>query len=43
MPSDIARAILKEQAENLKDQQSELEALIEAKEKKAKGLFGLFG
>lgn len=43
VPSDIAKAILKEQVENLKEQQVEIEVLIEVKEKKAKGLFGLFG
>ncbi len=43
VPSDIAKAILKEQVENLKEQQQEIEVLIETKEKKAKGLFGIFG
>ncbi len=40
VPSDVAKAILKEQVENLKQQQDEIEVLIETKEKKAKGLFG---
>ena len=43
VPSDVAKAVLKEQIENLKQQQENIEVLIEAKEKKAKGLFGLFG
>ena len=43
VPSDVAKAVLKEQVENLKKQQAEIEVLIETKEKKAKGLFGLFG
>lgn len=43
VPSDVAKAILKEQVENLKKQQDEIKVLIETKQKKAKGLFGLFG
>ena len=43
VPSDVAKAIIKEQVENLKQQQGEIEVLIETKEKKAKGLFGIFG
>ena len=43
VPSDVAKAILKEQVESLKKQQTDIEALIAAKEKKAKGLFGIFG
>ncbi|MBI2653695.1 hypothetical protein HYX02_02680 [Candidatus Woesearchaeota archaeon] len=43
VPSDIAKAILKEQVENLKNQQTDIEVLIEAKQKKAKGFFGVFG
>ena len=43
VPSDIAKAILKEQVENLKSQQQDIEILIETKEKKAKGFFGVFG
>lgn len=43
VPSDVAKAILKEQVESLKKQQEEIEILIEAKEKKSKGLLGLFG
>lgn len=43
VPSDVAKAILKEQVENLKKQKVEIEVLIETKEKKAKGLFGVFG
>ncbi|MDP3766347.1 MAG: hypothetical protein Q8R04_07585 [Nanoarchaeota archaeon] len=43
VPSDVAKAILKEQVENLKQQQEDIEVLIETKEKKAKGLLGLFG
>ncbi|MBI2558674.1 hypothetical protein HYW20_05100 [Candidatus Woesearchaeota archaeon] len=43
VPSDIAKAVLKEQVENLKKQQEDIEVLIEVKEKKAKGLFGIFG
>ena len=43
VPSDVAKAILKEQVENLKEQQEDIEVLIETKEKKAKGLLGIFG
>ena len=43
VPSDVAKAILKEQVESLKKQQEDIEVLIETKEKKAKGWFGLFG
>jgi len=43
VPSDVAKAILKEQVNNLKIQQAEIEQLIKKKEKKAKGLAGLFG
>ena len=43
VPSDVAKAVLKEQVENLKKQQAEIEVLIETKEKKARGLFGVFG
>jgi len=40
VPSDVAKVILKEQVENLKQQQADIEVLIETKTKKAKGLFG---
>ncbi|MEK6983915.1 MAG: hypothetical protein AABX33_05055 [Nanoarchaeota archaeon] len=43
VPNDVARAILKEQVESLKNQQGEIEVLIETKEKKSKGFFGMFG
>lgn len=43
VPSDVAKAILKEQVENLMQQQGSIEILIETKEKKAKGLLGIFG
>ncbi|MBI2655327.1 hypothetical protein HYX06_02790 [Candidatus Woesearchaeota archaeon] len=43
VPSDVAKAILKEQVENLKEQQADTKVLIESKEKKAKGWFGVFG
>ena len=43
VPSDVAKAILKEQVENLKQQQEEIEVLVEVKAKKAKGWFGIFG
>ncbi len=43
VPSDVAKSILKEQVENLKKQQKDIDALIAAKEKKSKGLFGVFG
>jgi len=43
VPSDVAKSILKEQVESLKKQQEDIEVLIETKEKKAKGLLGLFG
>lgn len=43
VPSDVAKAILKEQVENLKKQHADIEVLIETKAKKAKGLFGVFG
>ena len=43
VPSDVAKAILKEQVESLKQQQSDIDALIQSKEKKSKGLFGIFG
>lgn len=43
IPSDVAKSILKEQVDNLKKQQNDIEILVEAKEKKSKGLFGLFG
>ena len=43
VPSDVAKSILKEQVESLKKQQADIEVLIAAKEKKAKGFFGLFG
>ncbi len=43
VPSDVAKSILKEQIENLKKQQEDIDALIKAKEKKAKGLLGIFG
>ena len=42
VPSDVAKAILKEQVESLKKQQEDIEVLIETKAKKAKGLFGIF-
>jgi len=43
VPSDVAKAILTEQVENLKKQQADIEVLIGSKEKKAKGWFGVFG
>ena len=43
VPSDVAKAVLKEQVENLKKQQDDLKVLIDSKEKKSKGLLGLFG
>jgi len=43
VPADVAKAILKEQVENLKKQQQDIGTLIQAKEKKAKGLLGIFG
>jgi len=43
VPSDVAKSILKEQVGNLKKQQEDIEVLIQTKEKKAKGLLGLFG
>jgi|TARA_Y100000310_G_scaffold182131_1_gene182179 hypothetical protein len=43
VPSDVAKAILREQVDNLKSQLDEIEVLIEVKQKKAKGLFGIFG
>ncbi len=43
IPNDVAKAILKEQVENLKSQHEDIEVLIETKEKKAKGWFGVFG
>lgn len=43
VPSDVAKSILKEQVENLRQQQTDIKVLIETKEKKAKGLLGLFG
>ncbi|HLC60672.1 MAG TPA: hypothetical protein VJJ52_04540 [Candidatus Nanoarchaeia archaeon] len=43
VPSDVAKAILKEQVEDLKQQQADIQSLIDAKEKKAKGFFGIFG
>ena len=43
VPSDVAKSILKEQVESLKKQEQDIEVLIVAKEKKAKGFFGLFG
>ena len=43
VPSDVAKSILKEQVENLKKQQDDLQVLIDSKEKKAKGFFGIFG
>ena len=43
VPSDIAKSILKEQVENLKKQQQDIDNLINDKKKKAKGLLGLFG
>lgn|GEM_PF-2414953 len=43
VPSDVAKVILKEQVENLKQQQADIVVLIETKERKAKGLLGLFG
>ena len=43
VPSDVAKAILQEQVENLKQQQDDIKVLIETKGKKAKGLFGIFG
>ncbi len=43
IPSDVAKAILKEQVENLQQQSEDIGVLIEAKQKKAKGLLGLFG
>ncbi len=43
VPSDVAKSILKEQVESLKKQKADIEVLIETKEKKAKGFFGIFG
>ena len=43
VPSEVAKTILKEQVDNLKKQQAEIEQLIKTKEKKAKGLAGIFG
>ena len=43
VPSDVAKSILKEQVKNLKLQQADTKVLIESKEKKAKGWFGVFG
>lgn len=43
VPSDVAKSILKEQVENLKQQREEIQVLVETKEKKSKGLFGVFG
>ena len=43
VPSDVVKSILKEQVESLKKQQEDIDALIKAKEKKAKGLLGIFG
>ena len=43
VPSDVAKAILKEQVESLKKQQTDIEVLIATKDKKSKGLLGLFG
>ncbi len=43
VPSDVAKSILKEQVENLKKQIDDIGALIKSKQKKAKGLFGIFG
>lgn len=42
VPSDVAKAILKEQVENLQAQHDEIEVLIETKEKKSNGLWGIF-
>jgi len=43
VPNDVAKAVLKEQVEKLKEQQADTKILIGTKEKKAKGLFGVFG
>ncbi len=43
VPSDVAKAVLKEQVESLKKQQEDLDSMIQSKEKKARGLFGMFG
>lgn len=43
VPSDVAKAILKEQVQSLRKQQEDLEGMIKSKEKKARGLFGMFG
>ena len=43
VPSDVAKSILKEQVENLKKQQEDIGVLIATKEKKSKGLLGIFG
>ena len=43
VPSDVAKAILKEQVESLKKQKDDIQVLIDSKEKKSKGFFGLFG
>lgn len=40
VPSDVAKAVLKEQVENLKARQKEIDELVKIKEKKAKGIFG---
>ncbi len=43
VPSDVAKAIIKEQIESLKEQKEDISELIETKEKKAKGFLALFG
>ena len=43
MPNDITKSILKEQVAELERQKDDLENLIKQKQKKAKGLLGLFG
>ena len=43
MPNDITKSIRKEQVAELERQKDDLENLIKQKQKKAKGLLGLFG
>ena len=43
IPDDISKSILKEQVAELERQKEDIDALIKQKEKKSKGLLGLFG
>ncbi len=43
VPSDVVKAVLREQVDNLKKQQEDIGNLIKSKEKKAQGLLGIFG